>query len=240
MKTNTFGKWLASLAVSLAAVSAWAAEAPVAQAPQWAVGDTWVYHYYNEVEGAMESVRTETVVGVKDGAPIYEAKIHMKSGNADSAYQRVTDADGNELSNNGINFGGDGHKLLSFPLSVGKEWDADYTRGDGTATPAIVKTHVKVLAYETVHTDAGDFQAYRIEATGAFQMNLSKMGAMSTQREIMWYAPEAKRLVKYEFTRPSMFREPSVAWHLDLMKMSVSRPNSASDSAQAALPASAP
>ena len=226
MKQKTIGKWLAAVAASLAAFGAWAAEPPVAQAPQWAVGDTWVYHYYNEVEGAMESVRTETVVGIKDGAPIYDAKIHTKVGNTDGVYQRVTDADGNELLNNGIIYEG-GHKLLSFPLSVGKEWDADYTRGDGTATPAIVKTHVKVLAYETVHTDAGDFQAYKIEARGAFQMNLSKMGAMSAQREVMWYAPEAKRLVKYEFSRPSMFREPSVAWHLDLMKMNVSQGSSA-------------
>jgi len=213
----------AAAALSIFATQAIAADAnPVAQAPVWAVGDSWVYQMSDAVEHTWNYKRYESVTAVRDGVPAYAGR--NESG---SVYSRVTDAEGNETSYHGGHFGGDGHKVLSFPLFVGKEWDATYIRGNGDGNDARVETHAKVVEFKTLHTPAGDLPAYRIEISGSFQMSSISGGAINSQHETMWYAPAAKRLVEYEFTRPSMDRHPAVEWHLNLLSFQVSQPQEA-------------
>ena len=89
-------------------------------------------------------------------------------------------------------------KALSFPLEVGKRWryDSDWvfkpkdSRGSTTVDVAVV-------AHERIQVPAGEFDAFRLAATGTLRgtspINSQYAGETT---ETYWYAPMARAIVK--------------------------------------------
>lgn len=91
--------------------------------------------------------------------------------------------------------------LLSFPLEIGKKWEKkwDWASPDGNRIGSTSMTY-KVVALEDIQVPAGRLQAYRIEANGWVKdkSTITSMGGDIKAAETYWYAPERKRIVKYE------------------------------------------
>jgi hypothetical protein len=207
----------ALLAAALIAASAAASAQEAtgqAQAPAFAVGDSWTYAFKDDIESTYNGTRTERVTAVgADGVPTFAGR--SQNG---KTFARVTDAAGNESVYHGLYFT-PRRTLLSFPLFVGKEWDDHYKRGDGQGSEqAEVETHARVVGVESITVPAGTFQAYKIEITGHFTVQNFDVA----QKEVEWYAPAAKRWVRYEFYRnPIVNRGVALSQSLTLVKMSL-------------------
>lgn len=94
-------------------------------------------------------------------------------------------------------------KLLSFPLEVGKAWTHvnNYVLKD-TGTKGQQKYSMVVLTYEKVRVPAGEFDAFKLEATGSFS-GLGYVGPVSgLSSRTYWYAPAARAIVKEEINDP--------------------------------------
>lgn len=93
-------------------------------------------------------------------------------------------------------------KRIGFPLAVGNQWTVEYPWKSGQLVGSDHLTR-RVVAYEKVSVPAGAFDAFRIESEGRFQVDNDPgalaVGAAGGQRvETYWYAPSAKRIVKFE------------------------------------------
>ena len=94
-------------------------------------------------------------------------------------------------------------KLLSFPLEVGKAWTYvnDYAFKD-TGTKGQQKYSVVVLTYEKVQVPAGEFDAFKLEASGTIS-GVAYVGPISgSSSRTYWYAPAARAIVKEEINDP--------------------------------------
>jgi hypothetical protein len=88
---------------------------------------------------------------------------------------------------------------LQFPLTVGRTWtyETDTLFKDNQST-ARTATTVRVVAYESVSVIAGQFDAFKLEATGTFTgRSRGGPGLLSGEfKSTYWYAPAAKAIVK--------------------------------------------
>ena len=82
------------------------------------------------------------------------------------------------------------------PLTVGKEWRADY-EARVTQTGAATKGSVmsKVVGRETVTTPAGTFDTFKIE-TRVQSLNASDPSQLSQFENVTWYAPQINHWVR--------------------------------------------
>ncbi len=81
---------------------------------------------------------------------------------------------------------------FSFPLWEGKQWNSDYDYVG--AHVGSVKTSTKVVSWERVTVPAGTFHTLKVVKTGQWR-SVTTAGGI---REVYWYSPDAKRIVKYE------------------------------------------
>ena len=89
-------------------------------------------------------------------------------------------------------------KALSFPLEVGKRWryDSDWVFKP-KASRGSTTVDVAVVAHERIQVPAGEFDAFRLAATGTLRgtspINSQYAGETT---ETYWYAPMARAIVK--------------------------------------------
>jgi hypothetical protein len=101
---------------------------------------------------------------------------------------------------------------LSFPLQIGKKWDASADKmlfSNGKHGNFLLKG--EVVALEKVTVPAGTFDAYKI--TLHIDATVSDEDAnIGNTVETIWYAPAVKRYVKYEntFSRDGRVRSKDV------------------------------
>jgi hypothetical protein len=93
-------------------------------------------------------------------------------------------------------------QMLRFPLQVGQRWDYvnDVVFKDNGSTGR-VHNSAAVVAYERVRVPAGEFDAFKLEASGRVQ-GKSKGGPGiidGESRSTYWYAPAARAIVKMEY-----------------------------------------
>jgi hypothetical protein len=91
---------------------------------------------------------------------------------------------------------------LQFPLEVGKSWDMAFENEVKTQSGkrnAKWQWEARVVSTEAVTVPAGTFQTLRIEYDGTFASTQGSRSWTGSRKETMWYAPQAKRLVKREF-----------------------------------------
>jgi hypothetical protein len=94
-------------------------------------------------------------------------------------------------------------RLLSFPLEVGKAWTYvdDYLLKD-LGTKGQGKYSVVVLTFEKVRVPAGEFDAFKLEATGTFSGVSGFDPVSGSSSRTYWYAPAARAIVKDEINDP--------------------------------------
>lgn len=89
-------------------------------------------------------------------------------------------------------------KALSFPLEVGKRWryDSEWVFKP-KASRGSTTVDVAVVAHERIKVPAGEFDAFRLAATGSLRgtspINSQYAGETT---ETYWYAPMARAIVK--------------------------------------------
>jgi len=98
-------------------------------------------------------------------------------------------------------------RLLSFPLEVGKAWTYvnDYVLKD-SGTKGQQKYSVVVLTYEKVRVPAGEFDAFKLEATGTFSGTAYVGPVSGSSSRTYWYAPAARAIVKDDINDPNRGR----------------------------------
>ena len=93
---------------------------------------------------------------------------------------------------------------LRFPLAVGDRWTFEenyYVKYKNSR--GLGKARVAVVGHEKVTVPAGEFEAFKLEAT----MQLSGISGIGSTidaeaKHTYWYAPEARAIVKWEARNP--------------------------------------
>jgi hypothetical protein len=166
---------------------------PTTAAPVYKVGDTWTFSVRatNANSGA-PAEHVESVVTVDEN----QTTLFIPS---DSGPPSEIDlnSQGNTVRDDHSTYDPD-KGLLEFPLTVGKSWDNRSVRHWDSGWSTVVSAHATVDAFENVQVDAGSFEAYKIVVHG---LNKAKLGGGSAGHFDItyWYAPSAKRIVKYVY-----------------------------------------
>jgi len=153
-------------------------------------GTKWVYRTVDHTGTTTTATYTVIEEGIYEGKPAFR----VSDGVNLLIYDKVTRnwvatlREGKERFSASPNNG-----AFSSPLWVGKSWIARYSYNDRVRgrTFNIIEYWWKVEAYEDVKVPAGTFKAFRLEGSNPY--------ASTT----LWYAPEAKLIIKRVFERAS-------------------------------------
>lgn len=164
--------------------------ADVADVPQFKVNDTWKYGQIDLWKNERIKGWTHTVYSVED--QVVMAGVDEQTGKFRNFYTLEGNPKGSARRTYQPHM-----LLLSFPLSVGKSWGAEYDllRSDGRDNH--VTMSVKVLAFEKVTVPAGTFDAFKLKYHAYYRRQGEK--GTGTQDSVYWYAPAVKRIVKEEY-----------------------------------------
>jgi TolB-like protein len=151
---------------------------PVAEAPKMQVGDSWVVEGYSSKVG--KDVFDYRVIEVDSDGDFVIEEIPQKTKHVsyiryDKNFNRVDDKYGT---------------YLNFPLFVGKQWKDKYRGPSTDGSYYNYRNTYKVVDIENIDTKAGKFLAFKILRN---HYNVTKSGSA---REIYWYAPDVKYVVK--------------------------------------------
>ena len=179
----------AGVAVALT-VGACAGLAQTADRPDVKVGDRWVFKVSSRMgPGAVEvsdrvwivtSVAATGIKGTENGKPLMltpDLNVLESPRSKDSDPRR-----------------------LSFPLHLGKQWS--YTDNYVLKRQGVegrISVNAKVVGYEKVRVPAGEFDAFKLERKGNWQLTSGETGEST---ETYWYAPAARTVVKSEYRAP--------------------------------------
>jgi hypothetical protein len=163
--------------------------------PDIHVGDRWSWQHTNGLVGEKDYTRIEDVIELSDNEIRTRERIKGRAGSNVAAFTR----EWNPIDGSSARFE-PFLSELSFPLKVGKTWDASADKmlfSNGKHGKFNLKA--QVVAAEKVTVPAGTFDTYKIvvhlDAIGTDEdANIGKT------EETIWYAPSVKRYVKYENT----------------------------------------
>lgn len=201
-----FKNWVVAAAFSIIALATASAQ-KLDAAPQMYVGDKWTYRYHNTGDRREPFTFTNEVKRINGSdAWLYgesvepntqtpkfwwrydhkrgdfmERFVHDESA-SNGLGKRITNRQGSE-------------DLFQFPLEPGKKYNAKqfWNNGEGHTD-----WKVEVEAFEKIKTEAGEFDAYRIRATGWWRRTVN--GSSSGRAEAtVWVAPVVKRYVRWEY-----------------------------------------
>jgi hypothetical protein len=204
---------VASAAVAASAALGASLPAPVpatpseAQAPTFAVGEEWEFEFTNALDSAQNSRYTQKVASVANG----QTSLVFGGGRSGLA---ILNESANIVRSGSASYSPSDQKL-SFPLSVGKTWSASYVYVNG-AWKTQCDRDAKVVAVERVETEAGQFDAFKIEEKTLWQSN-DLYGGRGVSRETDWYAPTVGRIVRQEF-QDLPTKGPAVTTRLQLTR----------------------
>jgi hypothetical protein len=189
---------LASMAVGLSSMPH--ARAQNAEAPQLKVGDSWTYTW----SGAARKTETRTLKEIADEQHRFVIGGDVPSDAAKQPDEQpreralTTNRDHNIVSPDPQNPGkARVFKSYEWPLAPGKAWSFPFNSDRFAFT-----WDVKVQGWESVTVPAGTFKALRL--------SLQRSGGQAAASEDLWYAPEAKAVVKRVTTYPSAVRRNAV------------------------------
>ena len=160
-----------------------------AQAPTFSVGEEWDFEFTNALDPGQNSRYTQKVTSLANG----QTSLALGGGRSGSV---ILDGSANIVRSGSASYSPSDQKL-SFPLSVGKTWSASYVYVSG-AWRTQCDRDAKVVAVERVETEAGAFDAFKIEEKTLWQSN-DLYGGKGVSRETDWYAPAVGRIVKQEY-----------------------------------------
>jgi hypothetical protein len=171
-----------TLACAISAVNA-----QVAQRPDVQPGDRWRFAVYHAVPSSapsrawvVDSVGDDAIVGTENGQPL---RLTRDLNPRESPLMTQWDTE-----------------PLRFPMQVGAQWQhVGRVRFKDNGSQARVQTQVQVEAWEQIRVVAGNFDAFRLRATGTIE-GTSYGGIAQLRGEsstVYWYAPSARAIVKW-------------------------------------------
>jgi hypothetical protein len=193
---------LALLLLSASLIAA-ADEPPVAR-PDVKAGDRWTYRWGDARQKQEPTVYELEVTFVGPKAIKAIGAIEPSGRDVDTTWTPdwnvVTDRrSGSYYPDNG---------LLRFPLAPGAAYSSEFeiVRPRLKAFRVRIRIDVKVIGWEDIRVPAGKFRALKVEAPGTYQrLDIPAAGRV---RYDLWYAPKAKRWVKFKFTSTDSHGQP--------------------------------
>lgn len=177
------------LAVSAAVASLACAEAPVAEAPVFAVGDQW--RWTGGGSRRVIAVEGDLIVTPYSNSRCSQCRAYR---DRNLTLVKLVSKDGATVADQEI-----GYKMLDFPLTIGKKWHSDQALvNNATKVAEPYKNAFAVEAYEDVKTKAGTFKAFRITHVQERSHSSFSPDYGRSSRETLWYSPGAKAFVKRE------------------------------------------
>jgi len=172
-----------------------------ANAPAFAIGDSWT-------RKSRDSTYTISVIKVEEAGTWFRGGIQNCAGclslyDTQLTLLKLTRPDGSDVDvmRGGFVPLGSDWKFYDFPLEVKKRWSFA-TTGFWYGRTGGYEADNWVLAYEDVSTPAGTFKAYRIQRNWTFRFPTGggARNGIFEWKDTVWYAPAAKLDVKYETT----------------------------------------
>lgn len=171
------------------------AHAAKVERPDVHPGDRWSWQHTNGIVNERDYTTIEDVVDVSDTEIKTRERVKGKAGSAIAVFTPEWNPVDVVTARYDPNL-----RDLSFPLEVGKKWDASADKmlfSNGKHGKFTIKG--EVVAFEKVTVPAGAFDAYKIsvhlDATGT-----DEDANIGNTVETIWYAPAVKRYVKLENT----------------------------------------
>ncbi|MCW9054906.1 MAG: hypothetical protein OQJ98_02940, partial [Candidatus Pacebacteria bacterium] len=143
-------------------------EEPILTAPVFPqVGDRFTYAEFSSLNDAKqgENSRNKATYSVETEGPGFILK------DVDSGTVRFFNKDGNMVSvtgSRGTTKFNPAIRTLSYPLSVGKSWDASYKMERGSHVIRDSQLTAKVVGWEEVTVPAGTFMCLKIKTEGTY------------------------------------------------------------------------
>lgn len=159
-----------------------------AQTPKFAVGDSWTYAIADPRQPGRQFSFVQTINSVN--ADTIGVTVSNNGGTMAASF----DANGNLTSQGAKQYLPSDGKL-KFPMSAGSTWTSNFTTHTANGDAA-TSLNAKVVGVESIETTAGTFEAFRIESTGSVSAPNGKYAFTETD----WYAPNAKRIIKFTFS----------------------------------------
>lgn len=195
--------------VALFVITAGAQNPAKVEKPHVKVGDRWVYVKIDLWNNAKQYVSSSEITAISENEirtrwKILESLSKVSVGTS-AAY--VYDSQWNLLSQE-PNIESRRNRRFTppyqnyvFPLELGKSWEARVKHpnrdGDGEVTQDFRST---VVGWESITVPAGTFNALKITTRGSYTTVRPPFSTISGTNEwIIWYAPEVKRLIKFEY-----------------------------------------
>lgn len=179
--------------------------APVAEKPEYCVGDTWTWADYPTRQHVWKAVVTDVL---PDGSTIVvgsgdTGKFQFFYDNQDRLVKKINMDTGNEeIIPSPPRIGED------YPLFVGKRWEETYSNMSVSGTYLTYRSVYTVTAYEKVRVEAGEFFAFRIWES---QTRTREMGNAT---RIYYFVPEIKGMI---------LEKPDWRSHRQVIEYSVSK-----------------
>jgi hypothetical protein len=169
------------------------AQSPAEEAVK--VGDRWVYDTKDELTGFPKATYSHVVTEVSPKEIVVSQTLRGQSG----ASLVVFDHDWSVIENPTVKFKPNSGQSIKLPLSVGKEWRADYEARNSTSGAAYKGSVLnKVVAQEMVTTPAGEFETFKIERR-VQEFNTANPSRRTQFENVVWYAPQVNRWVRRTF-----------------------------------------
>jgi hypothetical protein len=160
------------------------------------VGDRWEYQRTDLWKKAVVSDRVSRVVEVAADRFVVET---VDSGGAPQAMRSVFLRDLSRLQAGAQKFA-PALQEYAFPIQVGKKWSGRNAAPNVDLNGGFRQSvQFEVLAWESISVPAGRFDAFKIEAKGTYINNDGRNTFGGRTYALYWYAPAARRAVRYEY-----------------------------------------
>jgi hypothetical protein len=161
------------------------------------IGDLWIYDTKNEVTGLPSEGYTEMVAQVSPKEVVVNRTFREPVYRWPRSVIVTYDHDWNSIDNLLWKFKPNNGLGIRMPLSVGKTWQAEFDAQDLHTTRRTYRgtSSSKVVAQETITTDAGTFDTFKIEQQARWLDPLDPARMWEAQI-VSWFAPQINHWVR--------------------------------------------
>jgi len=161
------------------------------------IGDLWIYDTKNEVTGLPSEGYTEMVAQVSPKEVVVNRTFREPVYRWPQSVIVTYDHDWNSIDNLAWKFKPNNGLGIRMPLSVGKTWQAEFDAQDLHTTRRTYRgtSSSKVVAQETITTDAGTFDTFKIEQQARWLDPLDPARMWEAQI-VSWFAPQINHWVR--------------------------------------------
>lgn len=161
------------------------------------IHDLWIYDTKNEVTGLPAEGYTEMVAQVSPKEVVVNRTYREPVYRWPQNYIVTYDHDWNAIDNFAWKFKPNDGLGIRMPVNIGKTWQAEFDAQDLHTTRRTYHgtSSSKVVVQETITTDAGTFDTFKIEQQARWLDPLDPARMWELQR-VSWFAPQINHWVR--------------------------------------------